>query len=125
MITFNLNCASLCGLLKEFQDYTEIIPLEISYKHLEKIQLFLIHHTEIQKCPEINSPVHSLTSLNDWYYNFGINFEEDDLLDFLKSCHYLDCTILVEFLCAFIAIKLLSKTPEEVEKYILIDQTSS
>jgi hypothetical protein len=65
-----------------------------------------------------------LTSLrqvyDDWYYNFGINFEENDLLEFLKACHYLDCNILVEFISSFVAAKLLAKTPKEVEEYILI-----
>lgn len=124
IVTINLNCALLCSLLKEFNDSSEIIPLEISFIHLQKIRSFLIHHTEITSCPTINGSIRSLTSLrqvyDDWYYNFGINFEENDLLEFLKACHYLDCNILVEFISSFVAAKLLAKTPKEVEEYILI-----
>lgn len=124
LVTFNFNCALLCGLLKEFDHSSEMIPLEISLIHLQKIQSFLIHHTEITSCPTIHGSIRSLISLrqvyDDWYYNFGINFEENDLLEFLIACHYLDCNILVEFISSFVAAKLLAKTPEEIEEYILV-----
>jgi len=121
--------ANLSGLIKNVLDDSgpnEEIPLDIVTKPmLEKILEYAIHH-EFQSGASPKKPIPSneiADAVEDsWDAEFIKSMSQDEVINLILACNYLDIKSLLELGLAFIACNFKGKSVEQIASEYGIEQ---
>jgi len=103
-VKFSPSIRDFCGLLQDI-DTDEPVELDLSTTVLIRVKEFFDHH-KYKKLKPIQKPIKTakFEEITDtWSANFLKKLSDQDLADLMMGASYLQCEILFDYGCAFIA----------------------